>query len=152
MSVTDKPKVNDRDESTLPDVETLAGHVLVEWIEDRQIVIYRTPDSSRTAVQALFDRAEEIVLGWPADRPYLAILDFSADKIGATPYARERGQALLRIRPELKICMVMLIARSVQAQFFQLMARTRQQANKLLAIHFSRQEAVAWLKKVGDIE
>jgi len=142
---------DERDETSLSEVEALKGGVLVEWIEHRQIVVYRTPDSSRTAVQTLFDRAEEIVLGWPADRPYLAILDFSADRIGATPYARTRGQGTLALRPELKICMVMLTARSVQAQVMQVIARTKQRADKLLAVHFSQEEAVAWLKKVGGI-
>jgi hypothetical protein len=135
----------------LPSVEDMADGVFIEWIEDRRIVVYHTPDSSRPVLQALFDRGEQIIRDWPTDKPYLSILDFSSDRVSRTPYARERGRALMLLRPELHVCMSMLMSRSVQAQLFQLMARTWQRGNRQLAVHFSREEAVAWLKKVGGI-
>ncbi len=135
-----------------PDVEALANNVTVEWIEGRRVVLFHTPHSTRAAVQTLFDRADTILEVWPADRPFLAILDFAEDTLGATSYARERGQRLLQARPDVKMAMVMLTTPSVIAQFMQVIAHARQRETRLLAIHFSRDDAIAWLKKVGGLD
>lgn len=145
--------LNDQpDDATPPDLEQLENGVSVTWLEGRRIVVFYTPQSSRLAVQTLFDRAEAILCAWPADRPWLAILDFAEDKLGATSYARERGQKLVQMRPDMKLAIAMLTAPSVIAQFMQVIAHARQRENRLLAIHFSREEAIAWLKKKGGID
>ncbi|MCC7210078.1 MAG: hypothetical protein IT323_22435 [Anaerolineae bacterium] len=145
--------LNDQpDDSAPPDLEQLDHGVSVEWIEGRRIVVFYTPHSSRPAVQTLFDRAEAVLHAWPADRPFLAILDFAEDKLGATSYARERGQKLIQMRPDIKLAIAMLTSPSVIAQFMQVIAHARQRENRLLSILFSRDEAVGWLKKVGGIQ
>lgn len=133
------------------ELETLPGGGIVEWLEDRRIVVYRAPDSSRLALQALFDRAEEIIRAWPTGKIYLAVLDLSSEQVGATPYARDRGRGLMNLRPDLMMVTSMLMRRSVQAQFFQLIVRLGQRANRQMAVHFSHDEAVTWLKKAGGI-
>lgn len=133
-------------------LETLPGGGTVEWLEDRRMVVYHTPNASRLALQSLFDRGEAVIREWPSDRPYLAVLDLSSEEVGATPYARERGRGLMSLRPDLTMITSMLMRRSVQAQFFQLIVRFSQRRNRVLAVHFAREEAIDWLKKMGKID
>lgn len=135
-----------------PSVETLKGGGTLEWLADRRIVLFYTPDSSSGVLQGLFERAEAIIRDWPADQPLLIVLDVSGSRVGMTPFARERGRAMLVMRPGLSMAMAMIVSRSLQAQIIQVIIRMWQRSGKQIAVTFSREEALAWLKKVGGIE
>jgi hypothetical protein len=136
---------------TLPSVEILAGGVTLEWLEDRQILVFCAPNSSRSAIQALYDRAEAILLAWPVNRPHLSILDLRSATNGTTAYTRERGKALSALRPDVRVCTALLSIRSLQGHLLQMMVRAAQRPNKEIAVHFSLEEAITWLKREGGI-
>lgn len=149
MSAADDTQITDREARV--DLEQLDSGVTLEWLEDRQILLFCAPNSSRGAIQALYDRAEAILLTWPANRPHLSVLDFRSAINGTTAYTRERGKALSALRPDVRVVTSLLSIRSIQGHLLQMMVRAAQRPNKEIAVHFSLEEALAWLKKVGGI-
>lgn len=149
MSPEHESQANGQESVGSASVETLRGGGSLEWLADRRIVSFYTPDSSQAVLQGLFDRAEEIIHDWPADRPLLMILDLSGPRVGMTPFARERGRAMLVMRPGLSISIAMVVSRTLQAQIFQVMIRLWQRSGRQIAVVYSREEAVAWLKKAS---
>ncbi len=128
-------------------VEILSPTARVEWLCDRHIVCYWVSGASRESYRLLFDRAEEIARTWPDDKPYLLIIDFLTGDAGVTPYAKERGRVLSKLRPDLPTMLSMLMPHSVVASFAQLAMRAFQSKTRAIAIHHSREDAVAWLTR-----
>lgn len=133
-------------------VEVLSQYAHEEWLCDGRIVCYWAAGASRNTYQLLFDRAEQIALDWPTDRPYLAIIDFLTGRAGVTPYAKERGRTLHKIRPDLPTMIAMVMPHSVQASFAQLAMRTFRTPTRAIDVYYSRKEAIAWLKRMGRLE
>ncbi|MCC7210077.1 MAG: hypothetical protein IT323_22430 [Anaerolineae bacterium] len=152
MSPDHESQANGQASASPSSVESLQGGGSLEWLADRHIVSFYTPDSSQAVLRGLFERAEEIIHGWPADRPMLMILDISGPRVGMTPFARERGRAMMVIRPGLSMALAMVVSRTLQAQIYQVMIRLWQRSGRQIAVVFSHDDAVAWLKTVGGIE
>jgi hypothetical protein len=138
----------------IPDVsvfqEELEAGVRVSWLNERQILVFSLPNSSRHAVQVLFDRAIEILNAWPAERPCSVVLDFTAGNIAATPYSRQRGKEMTSLRPELTLIVAFVVPRSIQAQVFQFVTRSMKRHNTQMAVFFVREDALSWVRKMAD--
>ncbi|MCC7205761.1 MAG: hypothetical protein IT323_00550 [Anaerolineae bacterium] len=133
-------------------VETLSPTARIEWLCDRRIVCYWASGAARETYRLLFDRAEDIARAWPDGAPYLLIIDFLTGEAGVTPYAKERGRTLNKLRPDLPTMMSMLMPRSVVASFAQLAMRAFQNPVRAIAIHHSREDGVEWLRKMAHLE
>lgn len=132
-------------------VETLCPTACVEWLCGGRIVCYTASGAARETYRILFDRAEQITHDWPADQPYMVVIDMVTGNAGVTPYSRERGRALARLRPDLTTMMSLVMPRSVQASLTQITMRAFQNKSRAIAVHFARGEAIAWLKKLGHL-
>ena len=128
---------------------TLGG--VVEWLENNRIVLYRPQNSTQQALAELFDRAEQIVHDWPTDRPHLTVLDLTVNEVRYTPYLRDRGRRLGIMRPEIQMATALLAPRTFMAQILDMTVRLASSSRRPLMMHFSRESAIAWLKKVGNI-
>lgn len=151
MSPEHESQANGHEAASPSGVEALRGGGSIEWLAGGQIALFYTPDSSQNVLQGLFDRAEEIIRNWPAERPLLMILDVSGPRVGMTPFARERGRAMLVMRPGLVMALAMVVSRTLQAQILQVMLRLWQRSGRQIALVYSRDEAVEWLKKIGGV-
>ena len=139
------------DQASADSVEVLSATARVEWLCGRRIVAYTATGAARNTYCLLFDRAEQIILNWPDGQPLLMMMDFLSGNASTTPYARERGRSLNQLRTELPVAMSMLMSRTVQASFAQLAMRAFQKPNRTIAVHFTREEGITWLKKIGKI-
>lgn len=139
-------------ERTVQDnIEVLDHGVILEWIEARQIMVYRPPDASQQAAEALFDRAEALVREWPAGKPHLVMIDFQSAGIIPSVYMRERGKVMWSLRSDVLVATAMLMVRTPVGRFLTAVTGKTQGPQALMSVHFSRDEAIVWLKKVGNI-
>jgi hypothetical protein len=133
-------------------LEQLEAGVRVSWLNERQLLVFSLPGSSRRSVQILFDRAIEILNTWPVEHPCPVVLDFTGGNVAATPYARQRGHEMTNVRPELTLFVAFVVPRSIQAQVFQFVVRGSKRRKTQMAVFFSREEALSWVRRLAGLE
>src|SRR5512142_1322614 len=123
--------------------ETVAPGITSEWLDNRQIVVFKLGSVARPSIDALLNHIRTILSEWPSDRPYLALYVFGDATTGPTPYIRERFRDIPQWRPELEAHIAFITARTIQGQLVQAYVRTRGNAAR---IFFNRDEGLAWLR------
>ncbi|MCC7207363.1 MAG: hypothetical protein IT323_08655 [Anaerolineae bacterium] len=139
-------------DAALHDAPELLDHgVMLEWLENGQVAAFQPSKNTPEALATVFDRAEAIVRGWPSGKPHLVLLDLKTADISPTPYIRRRGEAIQALRPDVLIATAILTQRNVAGQFLRVVVAKTQKEKGLVAVHFSRDDAITWLKRVGGI-
>jgi hypothetical protein len=88
--MTNNPHPPTQQTITTEDVEVLAPGVTIEWLSDHRIMIMTASDSSRGTVDVWINRSMELLREWPADKPWMTIIDATNPKVARTPYMRDR--------------------------------------------------------------
>ncbi len=123
--------------------ETIAPGITREWIANNQIVVFTMATVARSSIDALLNHVKQLMIEWPADRPYLALYHVADTTNGPTPYIRERFRDVQTWRPDLKAHIALVATRNFQGKLIQIYARTR---GAVVQMFFSRDEGLAWLK------
>ncbi len=126
-------------------IEQLSPGVSREWLMDKRIAVYRVTDAHRESVDIWADACAADITNWPPDRPILLLHDFTARGITLTPYARQRSQPLMDMRPDAKGRTALVLPVGVTASLIQLFVRTERKAPRARRIFSSREKAVEWL-------
>jgi len=130
----------------------LSEGILSETLDDGQLVVFTflnlaisTVDSAMEALDALLRRCDE------AGRPLRLLLDLSAPEPILTPYAREQGASLSRLRPRLR-GRVALVAQegSPIAHRLDRFLRSELYHYRERSMFFQRDQALVWLRETLD--
>src|SRR4051812_13154448 len=82
-------------------IEEIAPGITVNWLADRRIlfIMFGTvlPDSVDTALAYIND----LIDTWPADRPFLSVLDFASKAITLTPAIRSCNLRIVQRQPDI---------------------------------------------------
>jgi hypothetical protein len=85
---------------------------------------------------------------YEGQRPVLILQDLSNPHVAQTPYSRKRGQAITDLYPELRGRIAFILPNTLQSLRIQLFLRKDvQNRARLRDVFFSREQALAWLKK-----
>lgn len=121
-----------------------------EWLHDGQIVVFKTTENSRPAVDAWFEMVKSVMLNWPDDEPFLAVQDFSDQRITVTPYSRAKNEELYRLRPDLQAFMAVILPKTFAAQLFQLLFRFLRRDNWQSRVFPTRHAGIQWLEMAAE--
>jgi hypothetical protein len=132
--------------------EQLVPGLIQYWLMDRQIVVYKASAVSRLAVDTWVASVKEVMRNWPADRPYLALHEFTDKHIMLTPYARKRAEELSREPLHVPGYAAIILPQSFAAQLIRLFLRAQRFRGVENQAFFSVDGGLAWLKtKVGEL-
>jgi hypothetical protein len=126
-------------------IERLSPSVSREWLLGKTIVVYKVTDAHRESIDTWAEACAVDITNWPGDRPVLIIHDLSARGIALTPYARERSQPLMDMRPEAKGRIALVLPGNIAASLIQLFVRSPKKAPRARHAFSSREKALEWL-------
>jgi hypothetical protein len=124
------------------------SNVSLTWFNDPRIAIITFNDSSRSTIDAWVKLTIETIRAWPQDQPMRLMHEALSKQVTFSPYLRSRAMEMIReIRPLIPIQnkVAVVVSRSVAAQIAQLF--TRSIGTRNTQIFFSREDALAWLRK-----
>ena len=135
------------DKRNLDGVESIAQGVTLQWLENGRVVCFTVNTVARPAIDAWLNRSEQIVKGWPAQIPYLAIQDISGSTL--TPYTRERSAKTVALTPDyLRGRSAVVMPRTVVNQAISLFVTVnlaRKKPNIQRHVFVAKDEAIRWL-------
>lgn len=131
------------------EVEKLPHGVVRKWLYDRRILVYIIEQEAvRLTVDTWAADIEQIVQAWPADRPYLAVQEFT--KVGLTPYNRARSETMARkFPPNLKGRHAIIIGGGILGMAVKIYTTGRYRQvlpNIEPKVTFAYDEGLAWVK------
>lgn len=132
-------------------MDELGNGVRREWLHGRRIVVFSAQEDGKAMADRLAAGIIEIAKQWVvcADRPYLAVYDFSNIKI--TPYGREKmKEAAAAFPPNMWGYSAIVIPKTPISAMFRIFAN-RDLTNPhtigmTRGFFFSRDEALVWLE------
>ena len=130
----------------------LAEGMIGEVLDDGQLVVFRftnlaaaTVDSAAEAMGALMRRRDE------AGQPLRVLLDFSQPDLIQTPYVREQGARLSRLRPRLRGRVALLaLEGTLIATRIDRILRSELYHYRERSLFFRREQALAWLRDTPE--
>lgn len=130
----------------------LAEGMIGEVLDDGQLVVFRftnlaaaTVDSAAEAMGALMRRRDE------AGQPLRVLLDFSQPDLILTPYARDQGARLSRLRPRLRGRVALLaLEGTLIATRIDRILRSELYHYRERSLFFRREQALAWLRDTPE--
>ncbi len=126
-------------------LEQISPSVSREWLFDKRIVVYTVMDAHRESIDVWAGTCTADIASWPGDRPVLIMHDLSARGIALTPYARERSQPMMDMRPEAKGRVAIVLQPGIAASLIQLFLRPERKAPRVRRAFTSREKAIEWL-------
>ncbi len=133
----------------------------VEWLYDRQVVIYRLLSPRRSSLTAWSEQALRTLEEWPKDRPYRAIHDISQSglgmlycrnvqndvlNVGVLPEARPQVEALLAKYPNWAVFLAVVMTGSLSGQVHRFVHYPETAKPSINAKTFlARPQALDWL-------
>lgn len=141
-------------QTTDPDVsplEQLHEGLTFQWIFDGKAVAFYAENTTRGLVDAWADKLIEISKTWPESRPLYVLNDFSGKDCAVTPYNQQKNRELLKMYPRRKSVTAVVVKQSLTMQLSKLFVRVIPSSRVNVYLSFSRDEALAWLKKQIDL-
>lgn len=142
---------------------TQTNGLAVEWLLERQVVVYRLQSPSRSALTAWSEAALEALASWPKDRPYRAIHDISQSglgllyctavqndvfNVGVLPGARSQVEKLVSAHPKWTLSLAMVVSGSLSGHMYRFIYRPNKGLAQLQAkAFFIHEQAVQWLMR-----
>ncbi|MBI5930929.1 MAG: hypothetical protein HY862_16585 [Chloroflexi bacterium] len=128
--------------------EYVAPGVARRWLDGGLIVWFSIESVDRNVIDAWGRGAEEAIMNWPADRPFLTVQDFSnCDGLALTPYIRKKGEYLANLRPELPGRNAVILRRSVAAQAVKMFLMAMKDKRRERRLFFSTPDGIEWLRQ-----
>ncbi len=123
--------------------------VSVEWLHDRQIVIFTLKAvTTRAVVDQWFDCVAGVVKSWPADKVYLAMQNVSDKRVTLTPYARVRIREFDELVKHLHGRIAIVLPNTFTGHLIRIFLTTMRWQKKLPTEGFlSFRDGLAWLEK-----
>lgn len=129
----------------------LAEGVISETLDDGLVVFtftnlaVATTDGAAEALAALMRRCDE------AGRPLRVLLDLSQPDLILTPYAREQGASLTRLRPRLcgRVALLAQEGTSIANRIDRVL-RSELYHYRERSLFFRREQALAWLRETPE--
>jgi hypothetical protein len=119
----------------------------LEFIENNTIAVITMQGISREEIDRWFNTTTKVMTEWPDDKLILVIHDASHQRTALTPYMRSRINDLYKLKLEKKGYGAVIIPKSVAAQMIQLFLRYVKTDPLVFQFFFSKEEAIAWLKR-----
>lgn len=133
----------------------------VEWVQDKQIVVYRLESPRQSVLNAWSEIALETMAAWPKDHPYCAIHDVSRSgvgllycrsvsndiaNVGVLPGARSQVGELVKQRPGWAMRLAVVVSGSASGYLNRFMSVLGDQSVYLEAKpFFMYQQALDWV-------
>jgi hypothetical protein len=124
-------------------------NVSVEWLHDRQIVIFSVNAvASRAVVDEWADIVAGVIKSWPADKIYLAMHDLSDKRVTPTPYARARVREFDELVKRLHGRIAIVLPNNFAGHLIRIFLTTMRWQQKLPTEGFlSYETGLEWLEK-----
>lgn len=134
-----------------PEPEQIAPRVTLQWLDNKQLVVYMVQSLTREATDAWVENALELFRQWPANKRILIVYDFTlCGGVALTPYIRKRAEELAIIRPEISGRVAVILPRSVGTQAARLFVLAKLKKSRVRRIFFTREEGLAWVRRTED--
>ncbi len=123
--------------------------VTVEWLHDKQMVIFSVrAEATRAVVDEWFNAVAGVVKSWPPDKVYLAMQNVGDRRVGLTPYARSRVREFDDLVKHLHGRIAIVLPNTFAGHMIRLFLTTMRWQQKLPTEGFvSYKEGLAWLEK-----
>jgi len=128
-------------------LEVLHTGLTFQWIFDGKGIALYAENLSRGLVDAWANKLIEVGKTWPIDRPFIVLNDFSGKDCAVTPYNQQRNRELLKMFPQLRAVTAIVVKQSLTMHMSRLFIRVIPQTRAEVYLSFSRDEAMAWLRK-----
>jgi hypothetical protein len=121
--------------------------VTVELIEENTIGVITMYGVARSTVDEWIEVTQKLLSEWPKDKPYLVIHDVSDRRTSITPYMRARINDLYKMKLSQPGFMAIILPKSIASQIIQVFLRYLRTEPMIVQIFFSKEDAIAWLKR-----
>jgi hypothetical protein len=130
------------------DVSVSDSIVTSGLLHDGAIVTFALKGNpTRALVDKWFDLVAEAVKGWPTEKLFLALHDFSDDRVAFTHYARVRVKEFEPLVARLHGRIALVLTNNLQGQIIRIALRSFRWQRKLRTeAFFTYEEALHWLE------
>lgn len=130
--------------------EYVAPKVARRWLDSGAIIWFSIEAVDREVIDAWGRAAEEAIMNWPADRPFLTVQDFSnCEGLALTPYIRKKGEYLASLRPDLPGRNAVILRHSVVAQAVKMLLIGMKDKRRERRLFFTPLDGIEWLQQYG---
>lgn len=118
-----------------------------QWLHDGKILMITVSESSHETMDTGYQVLHESIEEWPAERPYLLLLDTARGLL--TPYGKTKMVELGNLRPELKGRVAVIVAPSTWGHMISFFVnRVMPKHTRERRVFFSRDVAIQWLEEL----
>ncbi|MCC7446553.1 MAG: hypothetical protein IT324_04010 [Anaerolineae bacterium] len=121
--------------------EPISPYVIREWLYDKRIAVLTIKSVAREQVDLYVDLFQQVITEWPADQPFLTMLDLTDTAM--TPYVRERMKVVDITHTGLHGYQAIVI-KSMFAPLARIIMQV-QRSPIQIQLYNSRQEGLNWL-------
>lgn len=134
-----------------PVLDSFGQGVTREWLHNRQIVIYTTSQTTKTAIDTWFEITLSTIKEWNPNQIYLAMHDVSFNDNVHTNYGEERARYLKEQLEHLYGYQAIILPNTLQARIarffinYELIGRSQSKVKR--KVFDTRYEGLEWLRQ-----
>src|SRR5947209_2972505 len=125
--------------------EEIAPGITVNWLADRRIVFITFGTVLPDSVDAAMAYISNLIDTWPANRPFLSVLDFASKAITLTPAIRSCILQIVQRQPDIAGSNAVILPRSFAKQMLEMSLVTLSGKHRESEVFFTAEEGITWL-------